>query len=246
MITAQVRQNRDFRRVTNLVNPSGSRAAARPRSNPAPLLLTLGAVNPTKGVIRMAAKKKAKARSGAKGKANPTVSISSLKSMLSRKKKAGGRKNGHRNPALFGQTRPTKILGVLAGVAGGVTAVKLISPMLPASWQETDLSRFLTSAGVAIATAVGAHMLLAEPYRDAVVAGAGAQTLSVGLNPVVRKVLPSSPGLMGGRGLRDFVPGNFPEPHNPIYQRMLAAGAASMPGAMAGGNIGRYQGRFAS
>jgi len=26
----------------------------------------------------------------------------------------------------------------------------------------------------------------------------------------------------------------------------LAAGAASMPGAMAGGNIGRYQGRFAS
>jgi hypothetical protein len=157
-------------------------------------------------------------------------------------KKKGGRKKGRRNPSVFGQSSPKGIGGIMLSVAGGVTAVKLISPMLPISWQATDLSRFLTSAGVAIATSVAAHLLLPMPYRDGVIAGAGAQTLSVGLNPVVRKVLPSAPGLMGvRRGVGDFVPAAFPEPNNPIFNRMITAGA---PSVSSGGNIGRYNGRW--
>ncbi len=125
--------------------------------------------------------------------------------------------------------------------------------MLPISWQQTDGMRFITSVGVAIGTGLAAHFVLPAPYRDAVIAGAGAQALSVGLNPIVKNILGSKlpGGLMGVRrnAMGDFVPAQFPEPHNPIYLKMYqAALQAAAPGAggaapsMAG--MAKYAGRW--
>jgi hypothetical protein len=75
-------------------------------------------------------------------------------------------------------------------------------------------------------------------------AGAGAQTLSIGLNPILRKVSSNiTLGRIRQKAMGDFVAANFPEPHNPIYQRMLMT--AGTPGGTApGGNVGRYRGRW--
>lgn len=169
---------------------------------------------------RKTTKKRAKSR-------NPGVSLASVKRLLSGKKKKGGRRKTSRNPMLFGVSS-SDALANSAAVLGAVTIAKLVPPMLPASWTATDLGRFLTTAGVAVVEVFAAHMLIPR-YRTMVLAGAGAQTLSVGLNPVLRKV--SSTITLGRiqqqRSLRDFVPGNFPEPHNPIWQLAAAGGANS-------------------
>lgn len=177
------------------------------------------------------------------GKKTEVVSMSSLKAMLGGKKKP--KKNGSRgysrNPTVFGVSRPAQIMGVFAGVAGGVTAAKLIPPMLPANWSASSGMRFLTTAGVVVAISVGAHLALPMPYRDAVIVGAGSQLLSIALNPIVAKVTPSVTleGLRR-RGVGDFVPAQFPEPNNPIWRPAMAiAGATS-----SGGNLGRYRGRY--
>jgi hypothetical protein len=259
---------------TNLVNPSygpskkkkAKKAASRTgghkhrSGNPAPIVLTLGAINPHKE-RRMASKKKSKkkasrAKSGGgthAKKSNPSrktqvVSMSTMKSMLGMKKKGKkkGRSGGVRNPQVFGTSRPVQIVGMFAGVAGGVTAVKLIPPMLPATWQTSNGMRFLTSVGVAIGTGVIAHFTLAAPYRDAVIVGAGSQVFSIALNPIVQKVAPTVT-LEGirRRGVGDFVAARFPEPNNPIYRPQIATGAVMAPGATSsGGNLGRYRSRY--
>lgn len=263
-------------RITELHNPSygppkkrskAKKKSHRPRSgsgsrnNPGPFALTLGALgaNPYKEKRTVAKKKKKKAtRAPAKanrskktkraGSKNPGVSMATIKRMMGNGKKK--KKNSRRNPVgMFGHMGAKNVLGISAGILGGVTVAKLLPPMFPAAWTATDFGRFITTAGVAAGEAVLAHFLLKAPYRDAVWAGAGAQTLSTALNPILRKV---SSNITLGRyqqaramgQLRDFVPGNFPEPHNPIYQQMMLAAAAN-PGATAGGgSVGRYRGRF--
>jgi len=259
--------------VKTLVNPSyprpkkrkakGSRKTGshKHRSNPAPLVLTLGAVNPQERKTMAKSKKKKKktshpsskaraakaANRNGKKKKNPSkrtnvVSLSSLKAMMGKKKKNGGKRGRSRNPlAIFGTSGSVKIVGIMAGVAGGVTAAKLLPPMMPATWTATAGMRFLTTAGVVVGISVAAHFALPAPYRDAVIVGAGSQLLSVALNPIVAKVTPNITleGLRR-RGVGDFVPANFPEPNNPIWRPAIAA-----PGATtSGGKLGRYQGRY--
>jgi len=268
-----------IREIKTLVNPSypkpkkrkakGSRKTGHQhrRSNPAPWVLTLGAVNPTKERSTMAKSKKKKKKTShpsskaraanshrktkkANGKRkNPqTVSLSSLRAMMGKKKKSGGRKgNRSRNPlAVFGSSGSVKIIGIMAGVAGGVSAAKLLPPMLPANWTATAGMRFATTAGVTVAIGLAAHMLLPAPYRDAVIVGAGSQLLSVALNPIVAKVTPNITleGLRRRMGVGDFVPiQGFNEPQNPFMQRIAPAIAA--PGATtSGGNLGKYRGRY--
>ncbi len=247
-------------RITDLQNPSygrpkkrkaGKRKGSTKRSKPNPLALVLGAINP-KGDRTVAKKKKKKqaTRSPSKkakraGSKNPKklVSLATVRSLMGKTKKKG--KKGKRNPAsMFGHSGIKNVLGISVGVLGGVTVVKLLPPMFPASWSASDGARFLTSALVAAGISVAAHFTLPSPYRDAVWAGAGAQTLSVGLNPILRKVSSNiTLGRIRQKAMGDFVNANFPEPHNPIYQRMLATAATS--GGMApGGNVGRYRGRW--
>jgi hypothetical protein len=265
-------------RITELHNPSygppkkrstKKKKNRRPRSssNPGPFALTLGALgaNPNKEKRTVAKKKKKKAsRAPSKAnrpkkakrnngkKKNPGVSLATVKRLMGgkKKKKKNGRKSSRNPLGMFGNTGAKNVLGISAGILGGVTIAKLVPPMFPAAWTATDFGRFLTTAGVAAGEAVLAHFLLQAPYRDAVWAGAGAQTLSTALNPILRKV---SSNITLGRyqqaramgQLRDFVPGNFPEPHNPIWQQMMLAAAANPAGAPAGGaSVGRYRGRF--
>jgi hypothetical protein len=257
-------------RITDLHNPSygykeskpkKKRSKHRSRSNPGPFALTLGLIgaNPKKGERTMAKKRKknkkkatrapAKAnrsRKNRKGKRkNPGVSMATIKRIMGKKKGKGRR--GKRNPAWLGMSSSDAI-GNSVAILGAVTGAKLIPPMLPANWSNTDLGRFLTTLGVAVGEVTLAHFMFPK-YRTMVLAGAGAQTISTALNPLLRKI---SSTITLGRiqqaramgQLRDFVPANFPEPHNPIYQQMMLA-AAMNPGATAGGgSVGRYRGRF--
>jgi hypothetical protein len=180
-------------------------------------------------------------------KKNPGVSIAMIKRAMAGKKKKGGKHRSSRNPSFMGM-RGTEVIANSAAVLGAVTLAKLIPPMLPAAWTATDLGRFLTTAGVAAGEVFAAHLLIPR-YRVMVLAGAGAQTLSVALNPVLRKVSSNiTLGRIRQRALGatgDFVPGSFPEPHNPIYNRMLMAGMATTPGAVGpSASVGRYRGRF--
>lgn len=266
-------------RITELHNPSygppkkrskAKKKNHRPRnsSNPGPFALTLGALgaNPYKEKRTVAKKKKnkkkatrapAKANRSKKtkraGSKNPGVSMATIKRMMGKGKKK--KKNSRHNPvAMFGHMGAKNVLGISAGILGGVTVAKLVPPMFPATWTATNFGRFITTAGVAAAEAILAHFLLQAPYRDAVWAGAGAQTLSTALNPILQKV--SSNITLGryrqavamGR-VGDFVgPASFPEPHNPLYpqqyqHQMIAAAMSPVPGA-GGGSVGRYRGRF--
>lgn len=194
----------------------------------------------------MATKKKKKGPSKSKGHKN-TYSVKTLKKMLAKKgAKPKHHSAGHRNPSLFGVSRPAQIGGMLLGITVGVTVAKLVPPMLPASWTASDGGRFLTTAGVALALGVAAHFTLPAPYRDSLAAGAGSQALSVGLNPILRKVSSNFPTLGSVRrtAMGDFVRASFPEPNNPIYNRMLMS-AMSTPGVTSnGGNLGKYRGRY--
>lgn len=215
------------------------------RHNPAPFVLTLGAINPTKGVADMAkAKKKNATRApsskGSRKKKNGGTRVTVFEPHALKANR--GRKKGKRNPAVFGHSRPAEIAGMVVGVLGGVTVVKLIPPMFPVSWTATNAMRFGIAAGVAILTGIGAHALLPTPYRDAVILGALAQTGSVGLNAVVPSI--SAKVNLGrvSRGVGDFVPGGFPEPNNPIWRpnKAIAAPPNSFP-IPAGVNLGRYR-----
>jgi len=179
-------------------------------------------------------------------KRNGGVSLATVKRLMGGKKK---KKNGRRSKGNPFGISSRDAIGNSVAVLSAVTAAKLIPPIFPASWTATDMGRFFTTLGVAAGEVALAHFLFPQ-YRTMVLAGAGAQTLSIALNPILRKV---SSNITLGRiaqarsmgQLRDFVPGNFPEPYNPIYNRMLQAGMATSPGAVgAGASVGRYRGRF--
>ncbi len=187
---------------------------------------------------------KAKARNHSKKSAAPKrkqngVSLATLKSYLGKKKK--GRKKSSRNPAIFGVSGG-EALKSSAAVLGAVTLAKLLPAYAPAAWMATDMGRFGTTLLVAAGEVVAAHFLIPR-YRTLVLAGAGAQTLSMALNPLLRKV---SVGVNLGRyragqpSLRDFVQGNFPEPHNPIWQQMAVAGVQAGQPSMGAGYASRY------
>lgn len=184
-----------------------------------------------------------KAKGKKKSSKNPGVSLATVRAMLSKKK---GKKKGHskRNPQIFGAPA-TELVANSAAVLGAVTIGKLVPAMFPATWTSTDLRRFLTTLGVAAATVTAAHFLIPK-YRNVILLGAGAQTLSTALNPVLRKV---SSNITLGRlrasgGLRDFVKGNFTVPENVIYNRMVSSGMNVRPGAIGPVNVGKYAGRW--
>jgi hypothetical protein len=231
-------------RVTSLVNHRGAGPhQLRSRSgskNPGPFVLTLGAVNPERG--SMAKKKGTKAKKGGGAKNGTRITVVEPRAVGNHR----GRKKGKKNPAVFGHTKPAEIAGMVVAVLGGVTVVKLIPPMFPVAWTQTNASRFAVTFGVAILTGIGAHALLPAPYRDAAILGALAQTGSVGLNVALPSVsakvnLGRIPA--GRRGVGDFVPGGFPEPHNPIARRLRAAGASGSAGfpTPANVNLGVYK-----
>lgn len=180
------------------------------------------------------------------GKKNPGVSLEMIRRAMHGKKKGAKHHKGHRNPSFLGMSSSEAVANS-AAVLGAVTIAKLVPPMLPANWSATNMGRFFTTLGVAAAEVFAAHLLIPR-YRTMVLAGAGAQTLSIALNPVLQKF--SSSITLGriqdarqralGGGVADFVPGNFPEPHNPIWQRMAAAGLVTA--GATGGSMG-YRGR---
>jgi hypothetical protein len=256
-------------RETSLHNPSYGRPPKRKkakkrnhrprgsRSNPGPFVLTLGALGANPKRRKTVAKKRKKKSTRAPAKANrskkrnykskkrnPGVTMALIKRVMKGKRKKG---KSRRNPSIFGMSSRDAFGNSLA-VLGSVTGAKLLPPMLPASWSATNLGRFLTTLGVAAGEVAVAHFFFPK-YRTMVLAGAGAQTLSIALNPILQKVSANitlgriRQRAMGATG--DFVPGNFPEPHNPIYNRMLMAGMSVTPGAVGpGASVGRYKGRF--
>ena len=212
----------------------------------------LGANPKKEKAVAKLKKKKKSSRPSAKAKANRSkskraapkrkqngVSLATLKSYLGKKKKSGKKHKSRGNPNIMGVSGK-EALASSAAVLGAVTIAKLLPAYAPANWMATDMGRFGTTLLVAAGEVIAAHFLIPR-YRTLVLAGAGAQTLSMALNPLLRKV---SVNVNLGRiragqpSLRDFVQGSFPEPHNPIWQQMAVAGVNS--GAMGSGYSPRY------
>ena len=147
------------------------------------------------------------------------------------------RKNGrrHRNPELFGQhlSMGQAAKMVAAGLVG-VTATKLVVPMIPGGLTSSPIGAAIAS----IIVAIGGGWLIGKWDKSA---GSGfafgglMQAGSIMLNMIPVPGV-SQFALSGVRGVGDFVPASFPVPQTPI----LLSGMSGGPGGAAGaGRSGR-------
>jgi hypothetical protein len=143
-----------------------------------------------------------------------------------------------RNPQLFGSsvssgTYGTTILGGLLGV----TAAKLLPPMLP-GLSSTPIMRILSSAAASVLAGwVGGRWN--KTFGDAMLFGGIMQTGSIALNAFLPSV-GGAIGLAGRRGLGELVPAYYPVPQNPINP---VAGEWPMLGPASVGNGVGYRSR---
>ena len=200
------------------------------RKNPG-LLVTLGSVNPKRRkanstmarrrknrrhtarrthhkrrnstrIVVVSPRRRANRRHGRRRYANP------------RRRNAGRR----RNPVLFGQSMSPMNTGkTVLGVLVGVTAAKMIPPMLPASLTSSTPMRILVTGAVAFASGMLARKAgsAVSGFADGIVIGGLAQTVSIALNAFLPSI-GSQIGLSGRPGMGDLVPGGFPIPQNPV------------------------------
>jgi hypothetical protein len=146
-----------------------------------------------------------------------------------------------RNPQLFGSsvssgTYGTAILGGLLGV----TAAKLLPPMLP-GLSSTPIMRILSSAAASVLAGwVGGRWN--KTFGDAMLFGGIMQTGSIALNAFLPSV-GGAIGLAGRRGLGELVPAYYPVPQNPINP---VAGEWPMlgPASVGNGNGVGYRSRM--
>ena len=190
------------------------------RRNPAPVLITLGAVNPTR-------RKNSMSRKATRRRNSTRVSVVS------------SRKNSRRrrNPVLFGQhMRPVELGKTVLGGLIGVTVAKLIPPMLPGSLTSSPALRVLVTGAVAFGAGMAAGKVNPQ-FGSAVTFGGLMQAVSTGLNAFVPSI-GSQIGLNGMRGMGDLVPGSFPMPQNPVnFLPPVMAAPVAAPRGVAGGRM---------
>ncbi len=192
------------------------------KRNPAPFLITLGAVNPKRRTTM--AKRRKKARKVGARRRRPTTPmavnprrrrrVASVRSRSngSRRKSYGRRR---RNPEAFGiQATSSKFMQAVAGGLVGVAATKFIPTLVPMNIiGNNNLMRFVVSVASAIVAGMGAKKLAAGPFADGVLFGGLMQAASVGMNTF----LPAGPArALALNGMGEFVDGRFVVPQNPI------------------------------
>lgn len=207
-----VRRSRPARRkaaVRAVANPVRRRKAVkrrRPsaRRNPAPVMVTLGYLNPSKktGEKKMARRK--------------SRTHSTRRRANSRRRHT---RRARRNPSFSGISSQLQT-GI--GVLLGVTATKLVTGMVPASLTGTPIMRLLASAAATVVINMGAKRF-APSLAQGMLYGGMAQTAAIALNAFV----PSVGGRLVPAGLGDLIPGNFVVPQNPVSMPLPAVTSGS-------------------
>jgi hypothetical protein len=254
-----------FDRVTKLANGRKvirkvkMRNASRPRAkvratishrrkaaNPAPVMVTLGFLNPKRGtkVTKNNKKRKAKvmrravnrARTQNRRNARRSPAMNHRRRISNKRRNSprvvvihprSNRRRNRRNPYMFGSNVPiTKLAEYIAGGLIGVAINKAILPMLPATLTSNNFAATATSIVIAIAEWWGASFL-DKDFGAAVGFGALMNAAAQGLNAFIPSVGSYVSGL-SGRGISDFVPGRFAVPQNPVLD---ANGGLTMGGA---------------
>jgi hypothetical protein len=227
------------------------RRAKRTSHNPAPLILTVGAVNPRRS--KPMAQKKAKKRKSVKKNArrvsrrapqrrrrrvvahNPRPRRRARKQNRRRNTRVivmqprrANRRKSRRNPGFFGTSMTsTEGLKLIAGGLAGVAAAKFLPTLLPASIGGGIASSNVGRTVLTGVAAVAAGFIAGKWDKrvgDAVLFGGLMQTASVALNAFLPSLYQSL-----GIGLGEFAPGRFGLPQNPL--RELPAAPAYLPAA---------------
>jgi hypothetical protein len=198
----------------------------RRTSNPAPVVLTLGAVNPQHKRRSMAQRKRrrtsAKRRNPSRRRRTRIVVSAPHRrrnSTYSRRRRVGRRNprrhSRRRNPSLFGS--PVGSVSTVKMVVGGlvgVAAAKFIPTMLPSSIVSGTITRVIaTGASAFVASFVARKVGLSEQIAGAVLFGGLMQTASVAMNALLPASIATRLALSG---LGDLVPGQFVVPQNPL------------------------------
>lgn len=154
-----------------------------------------------------------------------------------------GRARRRRNPVLFGQSMSSLNTGkTVVGVLVGVTAAKMIPPMLPGNLTASTPMKILVTGAVAFAAGMLARKAgsTMSGFADGIVIGGLAQTVSIALNAFLPSI-GSQIGLQGVRrpGMGMLVPGGFPMPQNPVNVAALMPPPAMSAAAAGMGRFGR-------
>jgi hypothetical protein len=226
-VTRIVRKTRVVHVYHNRKRKAAKRNAhsRRRTSNPAPVVLTLGAVNPRKRRKNVAQRK----RKRASLKRNPSrrrrtrVVVSAprhrRRSTMNPRRRTGRRNprrhNRRRNPNLFGSpVGSASTLKMVAGGLVGVAAAKFIPTMLPASIVSGTITRIIaTGAAAFVASFVARKAGLSEQVAGAVLFGGLMQTASVAMNALLPASIATRLALSG---LTDPGSASFAVPQNPL------------------------------
>jgi hypothetical protein len=239
-------QRRKKRNVARVAKRRTRRAV-----NPAPLVLTLGAVNPPERRIKKVAQKKRKKSKNprkAKKSRNATRVVVMAPAPRRRKRSNPSRTKKHRRISTKRSTRrsnPMKFFGqqltagkmatAVAGGLVGVAAAKLIPPLLPSQVTSTNLLKVVTTIATAWLAGYAAGKVN-EEFGSAVMFGGFMQAGSVALNAFLPSV--GAPLSLGA-----IVPGRFPIPQNPILDaRNAMTAAAAVPAPVSKSRVASMSG----
>lgn len=211
-------------------------------NNPTPaFLVTLGAVNPRKEKTKMASRKKAKrTKPNSRKSASKSRNSYTYKSRVQkatpkvvyryRKANAGKKPNGHRrsNPNLFGakllsRNGITMILAALVGVGMARILPNVVFRFMPALAGNPVL-RIGVIGATAYATSLAGESVM-KGTGDPLLLGGLMETGSQVLNAVGLNSIGSVRLSLNGMGA--FVPGQFPQPMNPVTAGSRAIVAAN-------------------
>ena len=190
------------------------------KTNPA-LIVTLGAVNPTRRKVVAQTKKRATKNRRVKRNATRVVVTAPRRQNKRRSTRRRNVRRTHRrrNPQLsFGTGVPMS--GTLTAIGGGlvgVAAAKFIPTVLPAQMVSSNLMRTISTGAAAFISGWLAGKVN-KGFGDAVLFGGLMQTGSTALNAF----LPSVAGALGLSGLGAFADAAFTSPENPIMRGMPA------------------------
>lgn len=210
----------------------------RRSSNPLPMLIELGAINPRKETMAKRKYRKSNARthrtraraSHRRTASNPHHRRRSRNVMMRHSR----RRRSH-NPMMGGLG--TKMLGGL----GGVAATGIVASFIPASVTASlpaSIAPIALAAGAAALVGFAAHKFVGGPMGEAIIVGAAMSAGAVALTTLVPSLSTYAnltPGQLAGLGA--IIPGRYVVPQNPVTspgpQSQIAAPAGTGMGVAA-------------
>lgn len=194
----------------------------RVKRNPAPFLITLGAVNPRRKSMAKR-RKKSRARTRRRRTAIP-MQMNPRRRRRRAVRRANPRRSmrrnsyrRRRNPDAFG-LKPTsgKFMQAVLGGLVGVAATKFIPTLIPMGIVgSNNLMRFVVSVASAYVAGMVAGKVASGPIADGVMFGGLMQAASVGMNTFLP---PGAARSLALNGMGEFVGSRFVVPQNPIMQ----------------------------